>query len=185
MPHSRTDKHAFSKHKELGPSGNIIWYAACRGQIVAESPGPAVFDPLGHMREAGNVWGHTAGGEGKAAEAATLAEQGFAILGAHLVVLKEVAAVVPVVIDRAGSPPPEPPEPCGRMLWHLPRSPGWQPVQALPFLTQAQRTHLAVLLHLQHQTGKHIAKMAILLWIPSACTSIINGTTCKLVTMCL
>ena len=116
---------------------------------------------------------------------ATLAQQGLATLGAHLVVLKEVVAVVPVIIDRAGPPPPEPPELCGRMLWHLPRSPGRQPVQASPFLTQAQCTHLAVLLHLQHQTGKHIAKMAILLCIPSACMSIINGTTCKLVTMYL
>ena len=98
--------------------------------------------------------GHTqegeTGGEGKAAGVATLAEQGVATLGADVLEPKEVAAVVAVVIDRSGPPPLEPPKPYGRTLWHLPRSPGRQSVQASPFLTQAQRTHLVVLLHLLH-----------------------------------
>ena len=37
------------------------------------------------------------------------------------------------------------------LFWHFPRSPGKQHEQGLPVLVHEQRTHLAVLLHLQHR----------------------------------
>ena len=49
-------------------------------------------------------------------------------------------------------------QPCGRVLWQFPASPGKQCEQGVTLFTHAHLRHLAVLLHLQHRRRRNGAR---------------------------